>query len=442
MHTKKLLALFMGLSLLLSAQCGVREKAPERVLVAPGGQQQNADSYNPSISGDGHYVVFQSRASDLVSDDTNGWDDVFVYELETGQTTRVSVASDGTQGNGASVEASISADGSRVAFGSRANNLVGDDNNGRLDFFVHERQTSQTTYASVAAGGIKGDDIFYILSISGNGRYLVFQSNASNLVKKDTNKREDAFIHDLETGQTARVSVASNGRQGKDKSGFPVASYDGRYVVFDSSARNLVGGDTNAASDVFVHDRQTGQTTRVSVTTDGTQGNGHSTWPSISGDGQYVTFVSKASNLVSGDTNGVSDVFVHDRKTGQPTRASTASDGTQGNGGSQNPSLSFDGRYVVFWSGATNLIDGDTNGVWDIFVHDRETGETTRVSVASDGTQGNDISRFPSISADGRYVAFESDADNLVSGDTNGFSDIFVHDRETGETICVSIPGE
>jgi Tol biopolymer transport system component len=213
-------------------------------------------------------------------------------------------------------------------------------------------------------------------------------------------------------------------------------------VVFDSSARNLVGGDTNAASDVFVHDRQTGQTTRVSVTTDGTQGNGHSTWPSISGDGQYVTFVSKASNLVSGDTNGVSDVFVHDRKTGQPTRASTASDGTQGNGGSQNPSLSFDGRYVVFWSGATNLIDGDTNGVWDIFVHDRETGETTRVSVASDGTQGNDISRFPSISADGRYVAFESDADNLVSGDTNGFSDIFVHDRETGETICVSIPGE
>ena len=340
------------------------------------------------------------------------------------------------------MEASISADGSRVAFGSRANNLVGDDNNGRLGFFVHERQTSQTTYASVAAGGIKGDDIFYILSISVNGRYLVFQSNASNLVKKDTNKREDAFIHDLETGHTTRVSVASNGRQGKDKSGFPVASYDGRYVVFDSSASNLVGGDTNAASDILVHDRQTEQTTRVSVTTDGTQGNGHSTWASISGDGRYVSFVSQTNNLVSDDTNAVHDIFVHDRQTGETTRVSVASNGAQGNGGSQNPSLSFDGRYVVFWSGATNLIDGDTNGVWDIFVHDRETGETTRVSVASDGTQGNDISRLPSISADGRYVAFESDADKLVSGDTNGFSDIFVHDRETGETICVSIPGE
>jgi len=338
MFVRKLLILLMGLGSMLLVQCGVEEKKPERVLVAPGGSPENVDSYNSSISGDGRYVVFQSRASDLVSGDTNHSDDVFVYELETRQITRVSVASDGAQGNWPSVEASISADGRYVAFGSRSSNLGSSDNNGNLNFFVHDRQTSQTAHAPVAAGGIQGGDRFYVLSISGNGRYLVFQSRAGNLVSGDTNEREDAFIHELETGKTTRVSVASDGTQGNDKSGFPTVSDDGRYVAFDSSASNLVNGDTNGASDVFVHDRETRQTTRVSVASDGTQGNGYSSWSSISGDGQYVAFVSDAGNLVSGDTNGAPDIFVHDRKTGQTTRVSVASDGAQGNDNSQNPS--------------------------------------------------------------------------------------------------------
>jgi Tol biopolymer transport system component len=233
---------------------------------------------------------------------------------------------------------------------------------------------------------------------------------------------------------TTRVSVSSDGGQGEDGHSLrPSISADGRYVAFASGASNLASGDTNGYDDIFVHDRQTGQTTRVSVASDGSQENGSSWSPSISADGRYVAFASEASNLVSGDTDGYDDVFVHDRQMGQTTRVSVASDGTQGNhdsghwGGS---SISAGGRYVAFESWASNLVDSDTNSYDDVFVHDRQTGHTARVSVTSDGTQGNGESRgYPSISADGRYVAFESGASNLVSGDTNDYSDVFVHER-------------
>ena len=161
-----------------------------------------------------------------------------------------------------------------------------------------------------------------------------------------------------------------------------------------------------------------GNTTRVSVASDGTQSNNSSYNPSISANGRYVAFESEATNLVRGDTNNFRDIFVHDRQTGQTTRVSVASDGTQANGHSYDPSISADGRYVAFASLANNLVSGDTNDQQDIFVHDRQTGQTTRVSVASDGTQASGHSFNPSISADGRYVAFVSSASNLVGGDT------------------------
>ena len=230
-------------------------------------------------------------------------------------------------------------------------------------------------------------------------------------------------------GTTTRVSVASDGTQANDACGDASISADGRFVAFDSAASNLVPGDTNGHEDVFVHDRQTGQTTRVSVASDGTQGNDLSDYPSISGDRRFVAFESFASNLVPGDTNGYEDVFVHDRQTGQTSRVSVASDGTQGNSTSEDPSIGGDGRFVAFESHASNLVPGDSNGSLDIFVHDRQTGLTTRVSVASDGTQSDSYSRDPSISADGRFVAFQSQATNLVAGDTNDVTDVFVHDR-------------
>jgi Tol biopolymer transport system component len=181
--------------------------------------------------------------------------------------------------------------------------------------------------------------------------------------------------------------------------------------------------------DVFVHDRQTGQTSRVSVASDGTQGDGDSRASSISADGRYVTFDSFASNLVPGDTNDAIDVFVHDRQTGQTSRISVASGGMEGNGDSGNALISANGRYVAFQSIANNLVHNDTNDLLDIFVHDRQTGQTSRVSVASAGTQGNGDSFWPSISANGRFVAFNSHANNLVPDDSNNSRDVFVHDR-------------
>jgi len=409
-----------------------------RVSVTSDGSQGNDASVYPSISADGRYVAFDSYASNLVSGDTNGLRDIFVHDRQTGQTARVSVASDGTEAHGGSVYPSISADGRYVAFYSGASNLVSDDTNGWIDTFVHDRQTGQTARVSVASDGSQGNDASVNPSISADGRYVAFDSYASNLVSGDTNGHEDTFVHDRQTGQTARVSVASDGSQGNDASVYPSISADGRYMAFNSDASNLVSGDTNGTYDIFVHDRQTGQTARVSVASDGSQGNnGSYSRPSISADGRYVAFDSDASNLVSGDTNGWIDIFVHDRQTGQTARVSVASDGSQGNHHSYMSSISADGRYVAFESWASNLVSGDTNGHEDTFVHDWQTGQMARVSVASDGGQGNDASVHPSISADGRYVAFDSWASNLVSGDTNGQADIFVHDREGGEAYSI-----
>lgn len=183
--------------------------------------------------------------------------------------------------------------------------------------------------------------------------------------------------------------------------------------------------------DTFVHDMQTGQTTRVSIASDGTEGNGGAYASSLSADGRYVAFMSDSSNLVSGDTNLAQDIFVHDMQTGQTRLVSVSSDGTQGNvlSSADKPSLSADGRYVAFSSFADNLVSGDTNQTLDVFVHDRQTGQTTRASVASYGRQSHGgASTFPILSADGRYVAFESLASNLVSRDTNHKRDIFVRD--------------
>jgi hypothetical protein len=361
---------------------------------------------------------------------------VFIVSLLTageviaaqGETIRVSVGSAGNEGNEGSGDPSISSDGRYVAFHSLASNLVPNDTNFAIDIFVHDRQTGQTTRVSVNSAGVQGNGDSNWSSISSDGRYVAFESLASNLVPNDTNGADDVFVHDRQTGQTMRVSVNSVGVEGNNNSNFPYISSDGRYVAFTSLASNLVPNDTNFAPDIFVHDRQTGQTTRVSVNSAGVQGNGDSNFPSISSDGRYVAFTSLASNLVPNDTNFAPDIFVHDRQTGQTTRVSVSSVGVQGNGDSIRPYISSDGRYVAFTSLASNLVPNDTNFVPDIFVHDRQTGQTMRVSVNSAGGEGNSESYGSSISSDGRYVAFDSWASNLVPNDTNGTYDVFVHD--------------
>jgi Tol biopolymer transport system component len=234
-------------------------------------------------------------------------------------------------------------------------------------------------------------------------------------------------LHDLRTGKTRRVSLSSSRRQGSGDSYDPVISPHGRLLAFTSDAPNLVRRDGNGASDVFVHDQKTGRTSRVSVSRSGSEGNGGSSEVEISPSGRFVAFTSLGSNLVPGDTNGVSDVFVHDRRTGRTKRVSVSSAGTQANGRSRRTGSAIAReRFVAFQSFASNLVSTDTNGVSDVFVHDRRTGKTKRVSVSSAGAQANGLSFEARISADGRFAAFGSFASNLVPGDTNMSADAFV----------------
>jgi hypothetical protein len=403
-----------------------------RVSVGIGGAQGNADSVIPSISADGRFVAFMSAASNLVLGDTNGFGDVFVYDRQNGSIDRVSVSTGGTQGNSQSDFPSISADGRFVAFHSFASTLV-PGSNWVQHIYVRDRQNGTTERVSVATNGTQGSsDSVLQPSISADGRFVSFSSDAANLVAGDTNGVRDVFVRDRQGGTTERVSVASGGAQGDSRSGeYGVSiSASGRFVAFSSSASNLVVNDTNAVDDIFVRDRDSGTTTRVSVATGEGEGNSDSFDPSISADGRFVAFWSPAWNLVPGDTNAVDDIFMRDRQDGTTERVSVATGGTQGDSFSRYASISADGRFVAFWGDASNLVPGDTTGDWDVFVRDRQTGTTERVSVDSGGTPGNWSTWYPfSISADGRFVAFWSDAWNLVAGDTNGWGDVFVRDR-------------
>jgi Tol biopolymer transport system component len=371
-------------------------------------------------------------------------------------TTRVSVSTAGVQGDRATYAIGISANGRYVLLTSQATNLVPGDTNERFDAFVRDRVTDATTRVSVSSSGVQGkptDDGWggsTAGGISANGRYVVFQSDAPNLVPGDTNGVPDVFLHDRTTGATTRVSVSSSGRQANGASGFSAISADGRHVVFQSMASNLVRGDTNRMSDVFVRDLATGKTTRISLNSRGRQASCNlsyceSTEPALSAHGRYVAFESSATNLVRHDTNRLADVFVRDRRTGRTIRVSVDSHGRQGGGdrtnnGSNAPAISANGRYVAFHSADSNLVRGDTNRVFDIFVHDCRTGRTTRVSVGDSGAQANAESLGPaSISSDGRYVAFASLASNLVAGDANQITDVFVRDLAAGRTILASL---
>ena len=410
------------------SQCG--SGTTERVSVSSSGVQGSGTSSNGSgsLSASGRYVVFSSEASNLVQGDTNLKKDVFVRDRLAGQTTRVSVSSSGVQGNRNSSGGYITPDGRYVGFGSDAWNLVGGDTNWMDDVFVHDRQTGETNRVSVSSEGDQGDGGSYGGMLSADGRYAAFVSYATNLVPRDTNRYWDIFVHDRESGETRRVSVSSGGDEANWDCYDPGISADGRFVVFESNADNLVPGDLNKGRDIFVHDRETGETSRVSISSTGAEANSWSFAGSISADGRYIAFESDASNLVPGDTNNVRDVFVHDRQTGETMRVSVSSMGAQGNSNSRYASLSADGRRIAYESGASNLVSGDTNGAVDVFIHDRQTGETWRASVSSAGVQGNSTSDRVAMSADGRCVSFASYADNLVPGDTNWKKDVFVHD--------------
>lgn len=421
-----------GVVAFVMALCSpVRAQSTARISISSAGVQGNDYSELPAVSADGRYVAFHSLASTLVPGDTNDTLDVFVHDRETGTTERVSVASDGTQGNGLSRYAAISADGRYVAFGSDATNLVPGDTNAASDVFVRDRLAGTTERVSLSAVGTQGNMGSTRPSMSADGRYVAFESFADNLVPGDFNGDLDVFVRDRVAGTLELVSRSSSGVHGVFESWMSSISADGRYVAFESWAFNLVPGDTNGVVDVFVRDRFTATTTRVSVASGGTQGDDWSFAPRISGDGRFILFASSATNLVTGDSNGAADTFVRDRVLGTTERVSVNSAGAQGDGTSASawPWISPEGRYVAFESVAMNLVLGDTNSTADVFLRDRWTGVTERVSLTAGGAQVNGGSYQVAADVDARYIAFQSAGTNLVAADTNGSPDLFVRDR-------------
>lgn len=297
---------------------------------------------------------------------------------------------------------------------------------------------------SVGSDGEQADGHSFDPGVSNDGRFIAFESNATNLVAHDTNGDMDIFLYDMRKDRTLRVSESSSGGQGNRGSDDAVVSGDGRFVAFETDATNLsVKLDKNKEPDVYVHNIRTGQTNRVSINSDGKQANSYSFDPDISDNGRYVAFFSHATNLsVKPDRNGANDVFVYDRRTRITHSVSVNAKGEMGNGDSYQPVLSGNGRYVAYTSRSRNLVAKDRNNAADVFVYDRDKRNVTRVSVSSSGQQANDVSRSPAISADGRYVAFVSSATNLVENDSNAAEDVFVHDLRTGRTTVVSVSSE
>jgi len=434
-----------------------------RASVSTSGAQGDNASTLAALSGDGRFVVFASLSSSLVAGDTNGVRDIFLRDTCFGaagctpSTTRISVATDGTQADGESSFSAISADGRFVAFVSLATNLVANDTNGVADIFLRDTCfgavgcTPSTTRVSVSSTGIEGSSASTLPAISGSGRFIAFESASNNLVTSDTNGVTDIFLRDTCFGaagctpSTTRVSVATNGSEGSAVSGGASLSSDGRFVAFHSFANNLVTGDNNGAFDVFLRDTCFGvagctpSTTRVSVSTAGAEGSSGSVLqlPSISGDGRFIAFESLSDNLVSGDTNGVNDIFLRDTCFGaavctpSTTRVSVSTAGAEGSSASSFAVISANSRFVAFHSISNNLVSGDTNGLIDIFVRDTCFGaagctpSTIRVSVSATGAEADADSFRANLSDAGGFVSFHSSASTLVSNDTNGVSDVF-----------------
>jgi len=462
-----------------------------------------------SVSNDGRYIIYTSDASNLVPDDTNGQQDVFLTDTVSKTTTRANVDNDGNQTVlfGSSSNSSplmISGDGNVVLFTSAAENLVDNHSKGTHGAYVHNVQNKTTelmiqhgvggvefnnasyrfsasadgryvTFAGVDLGvwTVRFDSTYpqiYMLdrvtgiytlithtipsfwadfaintsaltsysSVFNNGQFVVFTSGTHYLVEGDL-PSIDLFLYDIQTDVISIIAdvAVNNG----SLTSFAVSA-DGQFITFASQKNNLVPGDSNNLTDVFLYNTQSKIMQQLSVSNTGLAGSsdGTSSTPAISDDGKFVAFESTATNLVTGDSNARGDIFVRDIEAGETFRVSVHSNGGEADNTSRLAVISENGRYVSYLSDATNLVDSDTNNGTDVFFHDRQTGATTRVNVDSSGKQtSGTIINGPALSADGQFVAFGSTATDLVEGDTNDVHDVFIHDNIGGSTIRVNL---
>ncbi|MAW61736.1 MAG: calcium-binding protein [Planctomycetes bacterium] len=439
----------MALPLFALLLCVTTEAAPQqfvthRVSLDSTGQEAIGASLRPDLSSDGRHLGFQSSAP--LANLASGFTDIYVRDRVDGTTTLLSVGNGGVAANSFSSGAQLSHDGRFVVFASSASNLVTGDTNGVDDIFLADRDPDQNgTFdegnislirVSLALGGVEPNAPCSSPSISGDGRWICFASLATNLVAGDTNAASDVFAWDRTTGQIRLISVDGAGAQGDGPSTLASLSGDGRFVAFESLATNLVASDVNGARDIFLRDRDPDQngifdeagstTSLISVSTLGAQANQASAAPSIDDSGSVVCFQSTASNLAVGTGGGTSQVYVRIRSTGRTELCSMASNGSAGNADSVNPVLSSNGGVLAFESRASNLVTGDTNGWDDVFRVDLVGRTMARASVRVDGGQSTLYSQRPALNGNGTEVAFQSPAEDLVAHDTNSSFDVFV----------------
>ncbi|OCQ99171.1 hypothetical protein BCD67_08345 [Oscillatoriales cyanobacterium USR001] len=383
----------------------------KRISISANNGLGNDRSFNPDISSNGRYVTFSSDANNLTNGDTNNEPDIYLRDTVNGTTTLISVTNSNVA-SGISWDSSISEDGQNIAFVSAANNIIPQDNNTIPDIFLRNSLNNKTTLISTGLGGTTASSFSFSPVVAGNGRYVIFGSNANNLVAGDNNNQIDIFLRDTLNNTTKIVSLAADNNQGNNASFSPAISANGQYAAFLSKANNLVPGDNNNEQDIFFRDILNSVTSLVSVATGNTTpGNAAARAFSMSSDGRYIVFGSESSNLVPGDNNGQQDIFLRDTSNSTTRLISISTGGTLGNNASENPSISNDGRYIVFKSAANNLVAGDNNNQADIFLRDTLSSTTTLLPLGSSNATGAPLSF--SISGDGKYVVFtNSSIDN------------------------------
>ncbi len=404
-------------------------------VLANGTQTLSGLSEFPAISADGRFISYQSAATDLVANDSNAQVDIFVRDRLSVASVRASAANPGARSEGASMDASISRDGRFVSYSSASSTLINGDTNLSSDVFLTDRNDGSNIRISQSASAVAANAASDFPTVSGDGLSVVFRSTASNLVASDGNGAFDVFVKQRVTGTIDLVSSSSAGTQISStalRAGTSISS-DGNLVIFHSADSTLVAGDNNLREDVFLKNRSTNATTIISTNAAGGLGDGNNLSAQISDDASRVAFVSESTNLIASDSNGVRDIYVKTLSDGTLVRVSISTLGAQANAASDSPALSHDGRFVAFSSAASNLVAGDSNGVTDIFVRDLTLNTTTRVSTDAGGAEGlgGDCSA-PSISSNGRNLGFVCAMTNLVSGDSNGLADAFVKDQVTG----------
>lgn len=417
-------SILSGLAALGAAQVTVR------VGVGSGGVEGNGlGGYTEApISDDGRWVAFDTRASNFAPNDTPSSEDVFLHDRFTGETLCASLTPGGFAGGGRSYAPSLTGDGRYLAFMSTAI-LLAEDFDTLYDIYVLDRDLGTLVLASLDSQGVKGFDDSWDPNIAHDGRYVSFYSFAANLVPNDTNGFIDVFVRDLQLGTLERVSVSTAGVEANHASESGHLSVDGRFVLFDSFASNLVAGDTNGLRDCFLRDRLNGTTVRITETLGGGQATHHNFGYGVSADGRNACFGSQSQIYSPLDTNLAGDVFVRDMQTGLFELISVGPNGEIGDGGSGSASMSPDARWIAF-SSVSSTFAGEPTFTFDsdIFLRDRVAGTTQLLSTNDVGVMGSGWSSYPLVSFGGNRITFKSEAPNLIPGDHNAQDDIFVRD--------------